>query len=137
MTTWRALRRLSAADGVLLLEAAILLVAVRFGLALMGFRPLRAALRRVTTSRPQPRDRVIWAVKAIARRFPAARCLSQALVMNTLFSRYGHASDLKIGVRLVDRAVRDVPLDAHAWVECDGRIVIGAIADLDEYAVLA
>jgi hypothetical protein len=137
MTTWRAVRRLSAADGVLLIEAAILLVAVRFGLALMGFRRLRTALPRVTTSRQQPRDRVVWAVKAIARRLPAARCLSQALVMNALLSRHGHASDLKIGVRLADRTVRDVPLDAHAWVECDGRIVIGAIADLDEYAVLA
>ena len=57
--------------------------------------------------------------------------------MHALLHRHGHASNLKIGVRLVDRAVRDVPLDAHAWVECDGRIVIGAVADLDEYAVLA
>lgn len=136
MTTWRAVRRLSAADGVLLIEAALLLAAVRFGLSLLGFRPLRAALQRVSTSRQQPRERVIWAVKAVARRFPAARCLAQALVMNTLLSRHGHSSDLKIGVRLVDRAEHDVPLDAHAWVECDGRIVIGAVADLDEYAVL-
>ena len=57
--------------------------------------------------------------------------------MSTLLRRHGHVSDLKIGVRLGDRTRPDIPLDAHAWVECDGRIVIGAVADLDEYAVLA
>ena len=57
--------------------------------------------------------------------------------MNTLLRRHGHASDVKIGVRLGDRASGGIPLDAHAWVECDGRIVSGAVAELDEYAVLA
>jgi hypothetical protein len=136
MTMWRAVRGLPAADGVLLLEAAALLLAVRLGLPLIGFHPLRAALQRRIPSRNRPHDRMVWAVNAVARRVPATRCLAQALVMHALLHRHGHASNLKIGVRLVDRA-REVPLDAHAWVECDGRVVIGAVADLNEYAVLA
>ena len=137
MTLWRAVRGLPAADGVLLIEAAALLLAARLGLSLIGFQSLRAALQRRSPSRNRPRDRVVWAVNAVARRVPATRCLAQALVMHALLHRHGHASTLKIGVRLVDRALHDVPLDAHAWVECDGRVVIGAVADLDEYAVLA
>ena len=137
MTAWRAVRSLSAADGVLLIEAAALLLVVRLRLSRVGFHSLRTALQRKPPSRVLPRDRVVWAVKAVARRFPATPCLVEALVMNTLLRRHGHVSDLKIGVRLGDRTRRDIPLDAHAWVECDGRIVVGAVADLDEYAVLA
>jgi hypothetical protein len=137
MTAWRTVRSLSAADGVLLIEAAALLLVVRLSLSRVGFHSLRATLQGKPLSRVLPRDRVVWAVKAVARRFPATSCLVEALVMNTLLRRHGHVSDLKIGVRLGDRAWRDIPLDAHAWVECDGRIVIGAVADLDEYAVLA
>jgi hypothetical protein len=136
MTIWRAARGLSAADGVLLLEAASLLLAVRLGLRIVGFHAVRAALQRGRSSISRPRDRVVWAMKAVAKRLPATRCLAQALAMNALLHRHGHASNLKIGVRLIDRAERDVPLDAHAWVECDGRVVIGAVADLEEYAVL-
>ena len=136
MTTWRAVRGLTAADGVLLVEAAVLLLAVRLSLSVVGFHRLRAALQRRTRSRNRPRERVVWAVQAVARRLPVSGCLAHALVMDTLLHRHGHASHLKIGVRRVDRSVREVPLDAHAWVECDGRIVIGAVADLHEYAVL-
>jgi hypothetical protein len=136
MTSWRADRGLSAADGVLLLEAVALSLGVRCGLAVVGFHPLRNALQRKSPSRLLPRDRVVWAVKAVARRLPSMPCLAEALVMSTLLRLHGHASNLKIGVRRGDRIRRDVPLDAHAWVECDGRIVIGSVDDLDDYAVL-
>ena len=136
MTAWRVVRGLSAADAVLVVEAAALLLAARVCLPLMGFDRLRAALHRPRRAALRPRDRVVWAFKAVARRIPATPCLAEALAMDTLLRRHGQASALRIGVRTGDRDARNMRLDAHAWVECDGLIVIGAVANLDEYAVL-
>ena len=136
MTAWRLVRGMSAADGALVIEAAALLLAVRVCLPLIGFDRLRTALQWLRPAALRPRDRVVWAFKAVARRIPSASCLAEALAMDALLRRHGHAFALRIGVRAGDRDGRHGPLDAHAWVECDGLVVIGAVPNLDEYAVL-
>ena len=50
-----------------------------------------------------------------------------ALIM---LRQLGYEPELKIGVAREGRL-----LDAHAWVECDGHIVVGD-AGLDRYSVL-
>jgi hypothetical protein len=57
--------------------------------------------------------------------------------MERMLIRHGYSPTLKIGVRpgaLLPDAAR---LDAHAWIECDGRVVFGKVEQLDEYAVLS
>jgi len=63
---------------------------------------------------------------------PAASCLTQALAMLVLLDWFGHSSELRIGVAKngADR------LKAHAWVECEGKIVIGRRMDLSRFTVL-
>ena len=119
---------LPAAERRLLLAAAGLLAAVRVGLWILPFRSVYGAVR---SRRPSPRraarpgesapDRIVWAVETAARRVPRATCLVRALAAQALLARYGHSSQLRLGVaRGAGRA-----FEAHAWLEADGQILIG------------
>jgi len=77
---------------------------------------------------------VRWAITAVAARFPSATCLVQALAADAILRRRGLACELHIGVRV--RGNTAVPLEAHAWVECDGAVAIGAIENLSDYKAL-
>lgn len=47
-------------------------------------------------------------------------CLVQALVADALLKRYGHSATLRIGVLKSEGR-----LNAHAWLECPGGVLIG------------
>jgi hypothetical protein len=139
MALWRRLRTLSAADRRLLAEAGLLLVLIRIGLWLLPYPMLRRVLDRVRSSgREPPREfptLVSWAVTAVARRLPGMTCLVQSLTAQTLLHRRGFRADLRIGVQgRAKSAAR--PLEAHAWVECEGRVVVGEVQNLADYTVL-
>jgi|RhiMetdeSRZDD1v2_1073273.scaffolds.fasta_scaffold09135_12 hypothetical protein len=120
--------RLPATDRRLLVKSVLLLGGVRLGLWLLPFQTLRRLLARMTCATPALHEaehasieRVAWAV-AVARRYvPAATCLTQALTAQVLLGRQGHAAHLRIGVA---RSAAG-QFQAHAWVEYQGRIVIG------------
>ena len=69
---------------------------------------------------------------AASRRVPKATCLTQAIALRTLLARDGKESELRIGVAKAE----DGRLEAHAWLESDGRIVIGG-RESSRFAVLA
>jgi hypothetical protein len=64
-------------------------------------------------------DEAAWAVTAAARRVPGTRCLAWALALRGLLAQAGRASELRIGVR----AGGPGAIEAHAWIECDGRVL--------------
>ena len=132
MSRWRTL---SAADWRLLARAFALTLGVRVSLWVVPFRHLRRVLatrRRAPGPGAPSVDRIAWAVSASARRIPDATCLTQALVAEMLLHRAGHESVLHLGVaRPVDRA----GLDAHAWVESEGEVVVGG-GELERYTRL-
>jgi hypothetical protein len=66
---------------------------------------------------------IAWAAAAGAGRVPGAKCLVVALVGEAMLKAAGHEAELCIGVST------RVGFKAHAWVELDGRAVIGAAAD--------
>ena len=78
-------------------------------------------------------EKIAWAVRAASKGVPHATCLTQALAAQVLFSRYRHAADLKIGVAKGDAG----GLEAHAWLEHGGRVVIGNVRDLGRYVPLS
>lgn len=134
-STWRRFIRLGAGDRALAIEALTLLLAVRIGLRILPFAAMQRKLAR--RSMPgekdeQPVDRVAWAVKAVARRVPGTTCLVEALVVDSMLRRHGHTPTFRIGVREGRSS-----LEAHAWVECDGTVVIGAVENLADHAVLS
>ena len=139
---WPGLRRLlrwvclPAGDRRLLLEAGICSVGARLGLSLLPFRRLAELSRSVTTNRRLARDRLsldrfIWAIGVASGHVPNATCLSRSLALQALLARYGQQAELRIGVarQSGDR------LDAHAWVELDGRVLLGG-AEVARYTRL-
>ncbi|HUE89813.1 MAG TPA: lasso peptide biosynthesis B2 protein [Vicinamibacterales bacterium] len=130
----------------LVLETASLMALVWAGLRLFRFPTLRRALDCYVRSRttghkvhPQPNPatiaRVRWAITVVADRFPPATCLVQALTADAILRRRGISCELRIGVRGGGNG--SAPIEAHAWIDCDDAVAIGAIEDLSEFRVLA
>ena len=123
---------LSNNDRRLLLGAFVLVVLIRLGLWFLPFRVWRRLLSRLTGhyvpedgNDPAPAaaeaKRVAWAVGSTSRFVPSASCLTQAVAAKVLMNRRGIPSRLHIGVAKGDSNT----LEAHAWVEYDGRVIIG------------
>jgi len=139
MNSLRKFFTLRKPDRLLLLRTGALVGFVRLWLWVAPYRPLHALLTRWASrtfdssriSRTYP-ERAAWAVNAVCRRIPGARtCLVEALALEFMLKRHGFDAQLKLGV-CRDPAGR---VRAHAWVESDGQIVIGA-AEMSRYTVL-
>jgi Transglutaminase-like superfamily len=113
-TTWR-----------LTAEGWALLMAARLGLRVGTFGQVRAMARRL--ARPGQRapeaslEELAAALDRAARAVPRATCLVRALAGAVLLARHGHPASLRIGV--APGRPRTV---AHAWVESDGAVLVGA-----------
>ena len=135
MNTFRRLARLTPADRARLAEAFVLIVCVRIGLRLLSFPELTRRLDRRAQSSPNQRDvlsRITWAAAAVTRRLPGTTCLAEALTAHTMLRRHGYDATLRIGAR----CGASTALEAHAWVECRGDVVIGHVPALEDYALL-
>jgi hypothetical protein len=114
----------------LLLEAALVLAAVRLGLLLLAFRTLRRLLARFAQPGDPTRSnpaQVAWAVNLSSRWVPCSTCLVRALAAQLLLARRGYSSRLHIG------AAGDLErFRSHAWLECQGQILVGD-GDLEDY----
>lgn len=129
MSRLATLFSLTASDRRLLLKAVATMAALRLALPLV--RPER--LRRWAACRGSdswPVSRIAWAVRAAVRLLPGTTCLPAALAMQRLLSASGHACELHVGV-----TKRGMVLEAHAWVVCDGDVLIGE-HERDEYTRL-
>ena len=73
-----------------------------------------------------------WAVRAAARRVPRASCLTQALALDALMAVANHRAAIRLGVA----RRRDGTFEAHAWVEHEGKVLIGGRRDLERFSVL-
>ena len=118
---------LPSAEQRLVLAAACLLAGVRLGLWILPFRRVHGAVGALA-SRPRPRapsgptiERIVWAVGAANCLVPRTTCLVRALAAQALLGRHGHTSELRLGV--AGGAGR--AFEAHAWLEHDGRVLIG------------
>jgi hypothetical protein len=110
----------------MLARAAVIVPLVRLALSLLPFRAVHRMVAR-SVRRGHRADgvsaaRVIWGVRAVAARVPAATCLTQALAASVLLARYGHEATLRVGVAKDERG----NLRAHAWLESGGEPILGA-----------
>ena len=123
LEVFRKFVRLSARDRAVLTRAVVTLGAARVVTWLLPFgvgRRLLVGKRRVKTP-TLTRDQVRWAMAHAQRVVPRATCLPQALAAEALLTRGGLPAELQIGVKKTGAGT----LTAHAWVESDGRIVVG------------
>ncbi|MDJ0568225.1 MAG: lasso peptide biosynthesis B2 protein [Pleurocapsa sp. MO_192.B19] len=122
----------------LFIQAYVLLMFIRLGLFLLPFQRLKKISVRVSQI-VKPVDSQI-ATRSIAQainrssRFcpGTVMCLAKALATNTLMNIYGFPCQLHIGVA----KGQDNNLEAHAWVEAEGKVVVGYLPDLFRFKAM-
>ena len=127
---------LSSSERRLLIKKWILLGVIRFGLELFPFSTLRKLLFKLTFLFSAPtkdfsEEYLVWSVAVVSPYIPKTTCLAQALAAQFLLQQAGHRACLHIGVEEAEKG----SLKAHAWVESQGRILIGGF-DLNRYTHL-
>jgi len=128
--------RLSFNEKILLVRISLLLATTRLSLSLLPFKTLRKVLTAISPliargGEVWSEDRLVWAVGAASRYVPRATCLAQALAIQLVLKQSGRQASLHIGVN----GVEGNHLDAHAWVESQGRVLFGG-SDLGSYTHL-
>ena len=76
-------------------------------------------------------EELVWSVEVASRYIPKATCLAQALTTQFLLQQAGHQARLHIGVTESEEG----GIKAHAWVESQGRILIGGF-EINRYTHL-
>jgi hypothetical protein len=127
-------------EKLLLARALAVVVMVRISHSLLPFQTVRRLVespgRRVwegvNPAEPRALRKIVSSVARVSRYVPSATCLTQAMATQLLVRRTGQDVDLRIGVLKADSG----ELKAHAWIEKDGRVIIGWVPELGDYAML-
>ena len=127
----RKAAQLSASERRLLLKSGLVVAGIRAGLSFLPFRRMVRIVDRLqghggAARRPAPPvEQIAWSVRTSARLIPKASCLTQALAGKLLLGQYGYVTRLEIGASRGD----DQTFEAHAWLDYEGRIVLGELPD--------
>ena len=77
--------------------------------------------------------KLVWSVQVAGHYMPGgAKCLARALATQVLMNWYRHSSELRIGVNKTATG----EFRAHAWIEYQGRVIIGNLEDLSQFTPL-
>jgi hypothetical protein len=131
---------LKTSDRQLLIIAFALLLAVRLALWLLPFSTWHRLLARLKQAKANLQQaesistgEVVWAISIASNYMPGGvKCLARALATQVLLSWLGHAAEFRIGVAKGEAG----QLEAHAWVESQGQVVIGALGNLSRFTPL-
>jgi len=128
--------KISARERSILIWSFIWVTVFRIGLSVLPF----AATKKWTVGNSnttlddydyQRVTEIVRSVRFASKYVPYASCLTQALAARKLLGHYGQSAELKIGV-----TKSNGDFEAHAWLEIDGRIVLGKQRMHSRYAVL-
>ena len=132
--------RLNRDDKHLLVRIAVLMLSIRIGMSVVPFRVLLAFLRswreRQSVARALDKKRAkraLWGITVISPYVPGATCLTRALAALTVLGHMGQDACLRFGIARQQGG----ELTGHAWVEAEGKIVMGNLSDLSRYSVLS
>jgi hypothetical protein len=128
--------RLAAAERWLLIVTVLVMASYRLGLWLF---PIGWVVDLDGGSQQTPNThhtrwtphQVAWAIDIAVRYVPGATCLVRALTAMAVLELTGVRAKLQLGVRKTDAGC----VEAHAWVETDGAVIVGA-GDLERYSPL-
>ena len=118
--------KLSSAEKRLLIRVWILIGTIRLGLKLLSFSTLKKIFISIKSLLVFSIDefseeQLTRAITVASRYIPRTTCLVQALALQLLLQQAGRQACLHIGVNYGIGG----RLEAHAWVESQGRILIG------------
>lgn len=138
--------QMTSGERHLVINTFIVLLLVRLGLCLLPFQVLEQLLARISEFPKSPQfgsrrqdheptlDNIVKAVNRSSWQMPGnVKCLARALTTQVVMSRCGYAPLLRIGVT---KSVQG-HLEAHAWVESHGQIVMGYLSDLSRYTPMS
>lgn len=137
MSGLRTFARLRPPERGLLLNALVVVIAVRITLWVLPFPRLQRFIRswhKLPFSVPPDTSVacLVWAVSAASRRVPFASCLTQSLALQFLLAQAGHPSQLRFGINKDP----NTGFHAHAWVEWAGITLLSTPSELEHYLPL-
>ncbi len=128
MNPFRKFLSLTIADKALLLRAWLVVAMIQLGLWTISFKRLHGFVSRQRSHGHRRRRlrsdpvRIAWAVTIASRYVPRADvCLPRALATYYLLRRNGYDGHFRLGVACDEQD----GFKAHAWVECDGKPIVG------------
>jgi transglutaminase superfamily protein len=135
MDPFRKFVHLTSAEQALLARTTLVVALVRIFLVCVPFRRIPRLLRKRPFSMLSFRRtsgfsdaRLVWGVRAAARLIPGATCLTQSLALQSLLG-----DERRVNVQIgVAKDGRDKFM-AHAWVECDGTLLLGSSSEVAHY----
>jgi Transglutaminase-like superfamily len=90
-------------------------------------------MQKIPNSTQVSLGNIIACVNLSTRYMPGgAKCLARALTTQVLMHRYSHLGELRIGVSKSTTG----SLEAHAWIEHQGQVIIGNLEDLPRFIPL-
>ncbi len=131
--------RQSPRDQWLLFQALVVVCVFRLGLWILPFRTLIRIIERKSDQADESKvslseiKKIASSVRRAAHYVPSATCLTQALATNFLLKRIGVSASLRIGVANGSKG----QLEAHAWLESHGKIIVGKEKGLERYTVMS
>ncbi len=128
---------LDSSERLLLLKTCAFIWIASVTLRLLPFATVQRLFATRTTlsgrvHRPRPIERLLWAIAVASRYVPGTSCLSLALAGRTMLSREGYPAHIHIGVA----KDHTDSFGAHAWLESEGKIVIGGHESASLFAPL-
>lgn len=124
-------------DRLLIVNAFFLLNLIRLGLFLLPFSRLLKVLNLYSNLRYKKVGKQLKVEQILHAVHTSnyyvlgnSKCLAKALTTQVLLRMSGYTSELKIGVA----KEKEGDLQAHAWVEYQGRVIIGGLRNLDTFA---
>jgi hypothetical protein len=127
---WRRFRIRSPEDRTLILRVALILPLTKIGLRLLGFRRWKELIEKFSMPAHLPQSlpddlqcktalRVVRAVRSAELHGPTnPNCLERSMTLWWILRRDGIEGELHIGARKEGGR-----LEAHAWVELNGRVL--------------
>ncbi|KAA9397180.1 lasso peptide biosynthesis B2 protein [Haloarcula sp. CBA1130] len=133
----REFRALSRAQKLLLCEAVVLMATSKVLLAVAGLEDAERYVGTISQALPCHRqsgspESVRWAVLTAGSRLPGTYdCLDRALAGSTLLVANDLPHCLRFGVD-----TQSDTFEAHAWIESNGDVLIGDVADFERFRTL-
>ena len=132
MSRLRKALALSASDWLLIAQAWMWFRAVEVGLRCLSLQKMLRIIQRSRKPQPGPTrerelcralpERMSYCVGMAARlHLHDPKCLNKALVLYTLLTRRDFEAQLLIGAAKATSG----QLEAHAWLQCQGQILLG------------
>jgi len=122
MRRLRRFTQLTVAERRILIRVLLVVGVARTSLWVLPVQAARRVVAKVAAGAAGDSvEQVVWAVRVASRYLPGATCLTQAVAAHALLLHSGFPAHVEIGVAK-DELRR---FHAHAWVVCQGQVVLG------------